>query len=115
MTLRASVSATPGAACPANDTPSGAARGSLDETAGSSPDAAAALADAFAQRAELRYLAQQQRQQNTQFRLDRMRADFNARQEEHAEILRELNALRDMAMEQAKINDELLKKYIALI
>jgi hypothetical protein len=87
----------------------------FDETAETAPDPAAALSEAFAKRAELVLLAQQQRQQNAQFRLDRLRAAFNARQEEHTEVLRELNALRDMALEQAKKDDEVLKKYIAMM
>ena len=47
--------------------------------------------------------------------MDRMKADFNASQEERSEQMREMNALRDMAVEQAKKDDEILKKYIAMI
>ena len=60
-------------------------------------------------------LAQQAHQQELQFKLDRMKADFNQAQEAHSEMLREMNALRDMAIEQAKKDDEVLKKYIAMI
>ena len=44
-----------------------------------------------------------------------MKADFNEAQEERSEMLREMNALRDMAVEQAKKDDEILKKYVAMI
>jgi len=47
--------------------------------------------------------------------MDRMKADFNAAQEQRSEALREMNALRDMAVEQSKKDDEILKKYIAMI
>ena len=60
-------------------------------------------------------LAQQAHQQELQFKLDRMKADFNQAQEARSEMLREMNALRDMAIEQAKKDDEVLKKYIAMI
>ncbi|MBD5634740.1 MAG: hypothetical protein IAI49_09705 [Candidatus Eremiobacteraeota bacterium] len=91
------------------------ARLPLDETAESVPDSAATLAEAFSQRAEVLLLATQGHQQALQARLDRMRADFNAAQEERSERLREMNMLRDMAMEQAKHDDEILKKFIAMI
>jgi hypothetical protein len=87
----------------------------LDETADAVPDTASTLAEAFSRRAELLMLATQGHQQALQARLDRMRADFNAAQEERSEHLREMNALRDMAMEQNKHDDEILKKFIAMI
>jgi hypothetical protein len=86
----------------------------LDDTA-ESPLDVNALAAAVSQRTELLMLAQQSEQQQLQLRLDRMRAHFNASQERRAELLREANALRDMAIEQAKKDDEILKKYIAMI
>ena len=92
-----------------------AARVPLDDTAETIPDTAATLAQEFAKRAEILLLVQQSQQQETQSRLDRLKADFNAKQEERTEALREMNALRDMALEQAKKDDEVLKKYIALI
>ena len=79
------------------------------------PDTAMTLAADFAKRAEVMLLLQQSQQQVMQSRLDRMKADFNAKQEERTEALRELNTLRDMALEQAKKDDEVLKKYIAMI
>ncbi len=87
----------------------------LDETADLAPDTATTLAEAFSRRAEILMLATQGHQQQLQARLDRMRADFNAAQEERSEHLREMNALRDMAMEQNKHDDEILKKFIAMI
>ncbi len=90
------------------------ASASLDDTA-DVPDTALTLADEFSQRAEVLLLAQQSHQQDLQAKLDRMKADFNASQEERSEQMREMNALRDMAVEQAKKDDEILKKYIAMI
>jgi ATP-dependent Clp protease ATP-binding subunit ClpA len=87
----------------------------LDDTAETLPDTAITLADEFSKRAEVLLLAQQSHQQDLQARLDRMKADFNAAQEERSEQMREMNALRDMAVEQAKKDDEILKKYIAMI
>jgi flagellar motility protein MotE (MotC chaperone) len=87
----------------------------VDDTAESSPDTAATVADQFSKHVEVALLAQQAHQQELQTRLDRMKADFNQAQEERSEMLREMNALRDMALEQAKKDDEVLKKYIAMI
>ena len=87
----------------------------LDETADAAPDTAATLAEAFSKRAEILMLSTQGHQMQLQGRLDRMRAEFNAKQEERSEKLREMNMLRDMAMEQNKHDDEILKKFIAMI
>lgn len=87
----------------------------LDDTADAPRDAIAAYADTVSRRSELFILAAQSRQQEQQLRLDRMRANFNEAQERRAERLREMNALRDMAIEQSKKDDEILKKYIAMI
>jgi hypothetical protein len=87
----------------------------LDDTAESAPDTATTLAEEFSKHVEVALLAQQSHAQEMQLRLDRMKADFNQAQEEHSEILREMNALRDMALEQAKKDDDVLKKYIAMI
>ncbi len=87
----------------------------LDDTAETVPDTAATLAQAFARRAEVLLLAQQSQQQTMQVQIDRMKDNFNATQEERTEQLREMNALRDMALAQAKQDDEVLKKYIAMI
>ncbi|MBC5798918.1 MAG: hypothetical protein GIX03_11925 [Candidatus Eremiobacteraeota bacterium] len=87
----------------------------LDDTAETVPDTAATLAEAVARRAEVLLLAQQSRQQMMQLQIDRMKDNFNATQEERSEQLREMNALRDMALAQAKQDDEVLKKYIAMI
>jgi len=92
-----------------------AAAASIEDAAESAPDTAATLAEAFSKHVEVAMLAQQAHQQELQFKLDRMKADFNQAQEARAETLREMNALRDMALEQAKKDDEVLKKYIAMI
>jgi hypothetical protein len=87
----------------------------LDDTADLAPDTAISLTEALSRRAALFLVAQQTQQYKLQARLDRIKATFNASQEEHAEMLREMNALRDMALEQSKKDDEVLKKYIAQI
>jgi len=87
----------------------------IDDASESAPDTAATLAEAFSKHVEVALLAQQARQQESQLRVDRMKAEFNQAQEERSEMLREMNALRDMALEQAKKDDEVLKKYIAMI
>jgi hypothetical protein len=87
----------------------------LDETADTVPDYAATLVDQFAKRASLVLLAQQADQQQSQLKLDRMKAAFNDAQSVRSELLREANVLRDMAIEQSKKDDEVLKKYIAMI
>ena len=115
QTSRTSQADTSGAKAPARDAGAAASNSPLDDTAESVPDTAATLAEAFARRAELVILVQQSEQQAMQARLDRMKADFNATQEERTEQLREMNALRDMALAQAKQDDEVLKKYIAMI
>lgn len=45
----------------------------------------------------------------------RQRMQFDTVLRQRAELDRELNALRDLSMEQIKRDDELLKKWIALI
>ena len=47
--------------------------------------------------------------------LDQKRLGFDQMLRERAELERECNALRDLAMDQAKRDDELLKKSIAMI
>jgi len=87
----------------------------LDATSEGPSDAVNALAEAVSRRTEMLMLAQQSQQAQLQLRLDRMRMQFNAAQEHRAERLREANVLRDMALEQAKKDDEVLKKFIAMI
>jgi hypothetical protein len=84
----------------------------FDATAESAADG---LADEAAHRAEKLMLAQSLDDQVRQTRLDRVRAAFDADQAERAEYEREMNVLRDMALEQQKHDDEILKKWIALI
>lgn len=87
----------------------------LDDTAETVPDSVTSLAEQVSRRAQLILLRQQSIQSDLQLRLDRMRADFNEAQEMRSEQLREMNALRDMAVEQGKKDDEILKKYITMI
>ncbi len=86
----------------------------LDDTA-EPADQVENFALAVSKRTQLLLLRQQSMQQDLQIKLDRMRADFNATQEERTEQLREMNALRDMAVEQGKKDDEILKKFISMI
>jgi hypothetical protein len=102
---------------PANS-PSGSDRDPMlppiDDTAETN-DQVTTLAQAVSKRAQVMLLRTQSMQQDLQLRIDRMKADFNAAQEERSEQLREMNALRDMAVEQGKKDDEILKKYITMI
>ena len=117
--MRAS-SATPAAASstaagpPSSPAPSPAAIAPLDVTAESLPDTEA-LADAVAHRVELMVVKQNEADQESQLRIDRMRAEFDNAQGERAELIREMNVLRDIALDQQKRDDEILKKWIALI
>ena len=86
----------------------------LDDTTETN-DTVASLAQTIAKRAQVMLLRTQSMQQDLQLRIDRMKADFNAAQEERSEQLREMNALREMAVEQGKKDDEILKKYIGMI
>ncbi len=117
MTGNVSPAGGPVAAGAANAAPPAASNAAapLDVTAETMPDTATTLAAEFSKRAELLMLAQQSQQQALQARLDRMKADFNAAQEQRSEALREMNALRDMAVEQEKKDDEILKTFIAMI
>ena len=107
--------ATPPQAAPAAGPGNAPELPALDDTADVAQDSVASYAEAVSRRTELLMLAAQSRQQDQQMRLDRMRANFNEAQERRTERLREMNALRDMAIEQAKKDDEVLKKYIAMI
>ena len=86
-----------------------------DDTADPAPDSASSLSDELVRRAELLMLREQVQIQDRDARLDRLRSDFDYSQQQRAEFLREMNILRDMAMEQRKKDDELIKKWIALI
>lgn len=86
----------------------------LDDTA-ETDDRVTTLAQTVSRRAQIMLLRTQSMQQDLQLRIDRMKADFNAAQEERSEQLREMNALREMAVEQGKKDDEILKKYIGMI
>jgi hypothetical protein len=99
---------------PARPLPPAGEPASFDSTAESAPDSAASAA-ADAARAEHLLVVGHLDEQARQTRLDRLRAAFDADQAERAESLRELNVLRDMALEQQKHDDEILKKWIALI
>ncbi len=94
-----------------NSTPAPDGAAPLDDTA----DIPEVLTTALARRAELLLLVARERDQTQQAKIDAMRSEFDNEQQRRAELLREMNALRDMAMEQMKRDDEVLKKVIALI
>jgi hypothetical protein len=87
----------------------------LDVTAESGDDEVASLADRAARRAELILVAKRLKDQDRQADIDRIHAEFDANAAERAELLRQMNVLRDMAMEQLKHDDEILKKWITRI
>jgi hypothetical protein len=95
--------------------PLGAAQAPLDDTAEPAAGAPATRAADLAARAALLRLLGTELDRVADLRTARMRDRFNASEGERAELLREMNALRDMAMEQMKKDDEVLKKFIALI
>ena len=47
--------------------------------------------------------------------IDHLRAEFDMHEQQRAEFLREWNVIRDMSMEQMKHDDDIVKKWIALI
>lgn len=94
--------------------PAARAPGPLDVTGETVADTTA-LAEASSRRVIALAAKQNEVDQETQARLDRMRVEFDETQAERAELLREANVLRDMALEQQKRDDEILKKWIALI
>ena len=87
----------------------------LDVTAESTPDTSATLAEDVARRSAQLLVEAHETDEVRAVRLDRLKADFDFDQQERAELLREMNVLREMAIEQQKKDDELLKKWIALI
>jgi hypothetical protein len=78
-------------------------------------DVAETIADEIARRAELLMVAQRGKADAREFEIDRMRTEFDLHEQERAELLREWNSTRDLAMEQMKKDDEIVKKWIALI
>ena len=119
----ASLRVAGGISAVAGDAPAVAARAAasaasapaLDDTAELASDTAATASEALVRRAEELMLRQQVEQQDREARLDRMRSQFDYTQQQRAEFLREMNILRDMAMEQRKKDDETIKKWITLI
>ncbi len=73
------------------------------------------LADEIARRTELLMVAQRGKADAREFQIDRMRTEFDLHEQERAELLREWNVTRDAAMEQMKHDDDIVKKWIALI
>jgi hypothetical protein len=88
---------------------------SVDPQPQPSPDVAETIADEIARRAELLMVAQRGKADAREFEIDRMRTDFDLHEQERAELLREWNVTRDAAMEQMKHDDDIVKKWIALI
>jgi hypothetical protein len=86
-----------------------------ERDAPSSSDIAATIAEEVARRTELVMLAQRKEADASELAIDRMREHFDEREQERAELLREWNVMRDMAMEQMKRDNEIMKKWITLI
>ena len=84
----------------------------LDVTAEAAEDG---VAPSLAERAALILVARRLKDQDRQADIDRIHADFDANAAERAEYLRQMNVLIAMAMEQQKHDDEILKKWIAMI
>jgi hypothetical protein len=118
-------------AAPSSPPPSGAApdapEGSADAALADAPedridDANGAperrleqLADTIARRTQLRLLQQKAGDDARQAELDRLRQEFDFAQKERAELLREFDLMRELALEQTKKDDEAVKKWMALI
>lgn len=79
------------------------------------PDLASTIAEDIARRAELLMATQRRQADARELAVDTMRSEFDLHEAERAELLREWNLTRDMAMEQMKKDDEIVKKWIALI
>jgi hypothetical protein len=105
-------SAGPAAAAPPPLDPEQDAPVSLDATAETAEDG---VAPSLSDRAALILVARRLKDQDRQADIDRIHADFDANAAERAEYLRQMNVLIAMAMEQQKHNDEILKKWIAMI
>ncbi len=73
------------------------------------------LADAIARRTQLRLIQQKAGDDARQAKLDRLQQEFDFAQKERAELLREFNLMRDLALEQTKKDDEAVKKWMALV
>ena len=80
-----------------------------------SADMAETIADEIARRTELLMVAQRGKADAREFQIDRMRTEFDLHEQERAELLREWNVTRDAQMEQMKHDDDIVKKWIALI
>jgi hypothetical protein len=85
------------------------------DDAGAALRRVARLADSIARRTQLRLLQQKAVDDARQAELDRLQQEFDFDQKRRAELLREFNVMRDLALEQMKKDDEALKKWIALI
>lgn len=79
------------------------------------PDLASTIAEDIARRAELLMVTQRRQADARELAVDTVRTEFDLHEAERAELLREWNLTRDMAMEQVKKDDEIVKKWIALI
>lgn len=99
------------------------ASGGFDDVPGDRIDGAATdaerrlerLADAIARRTQYRLLQQKAGADARQAELDRLQQAFDFEQKERAELLREFNLMRDLALEQVKRDDEAVKKWMALV
>lgn len=105
-----------GAAPKAPDGPADAAAEDRIEDANGAPERRLEqLADTIARRTQFRLLQQKAGDDARQAELDRLRQEFDFAQKERAELLREFDLMRELALEQAKKDDEAVKKWMALI
>ena len=73
------------------------------------------LAEAIARRTQLRLLQEKAGDDARQIELDRLKQEFDFEQKERAELLREFNLMRELALDQMKKDDEAVKKWMALV
>lgn len=73
------------------------------------------LAAAIARRTQMRLLQEKAGDDARQIELDRLKQEFDFDQKERAELLREFNLMRELALDQMKKDDEAVKKWMALI
>jgi predicted secreted protein len=87
----------------------------IDDASAAAQQRLERLADAIARRTQLRLIQQKAGDDARQAELDRLQQDFDFSQKERAELLREFNLMRDLALEQTKKDDEAVKKWMALV
>jgi len=91
------------------------AHGADSSVAALAEDLAGSIADEVTRRTELLIVQQRKQASADELAIDKVRTEFDLHEQERAELLREWNSMRDLAMEQMKHDDEIVKKWIALI